>query len=149
MEKEIEKAEPRSDWKKNVKIAPLIDVNFVRKLCTDNGKETSAVNMIKAIHAYLDGFLIKQFNVELFEIAICGLGKGYSDDGSGHVSIRKPDGTKATDPEEVRMITADSALMEIDKKMRKRGFRIMTSIRTGDLPYRGVPYWVKFLDALS
>jgi hypothetical protein len=76
MERAIGKAKPRSDWKKNVKIAPLIDVNFVRKLCTDNGKETSAENMIKAGHAYLDGFLIRGFKVELFEIAICGLGKG-------------------------------------------------------------------------
>jgi hypothetical protein len=28
--------------------------------------------------------------------------------------------------------------------MRKRGFRIMTSFRTGDLLHRGVSYWVKF-----
>jgi glycerophosphoryl diester phosphodiesterase len=144
MEKEIEKAKPRSDWKKNVKIAPLIDVNFVRKLCTDNSKETSAENMIRAGYEYLDGFLIRGFNVELFEIAICGLGKGYRDDGSGHVSIRKPDRTKATDPEEVKMITADYALMQIAKKMRARGFRIMTSFRTGDFLHKGAPYWVKF-----
>jgi hypothetical protein len=29
MENEIEKAKPRSDWKKNLKIVSLIDVNSV------------------------------------------------------------------------------------------------------------------------
>ncbi len=146
VEDAIEAARPDDDWKKNVKIVPMIDGVFIEKLCNREGNRTASVkDMVNAGCRYFRGFFDRGFNVVQVEVAISGLGNGYSQDESGE-KVRTPDGKRAFRSADIVEIRADYALMKIAEQMRKMGYPILTSFRTGDFLNDGDRYRYVFPD---